>query len=333
MFAFAPKLPKKVLYAQLALLIANFIWGAAGPVIKLTLEYIPPFTFLFLRFLLVGIILLPYAVYKLHREPVDRKDIFNFVLLGLFSQSSIALVFVALKYTTVLDYTIISVLGSVLSVYAGHYFYKEKVSRQMTIGLIIASIGTLFIIMEPAFADNASNIAISSRIFGNALGLIYGLAWLIYVIWSKFSMGERSKILKKSLSFVHIKPMVRKYSPSLIVTLSFYVGIVTLLPFAVLERMSTNGYPNFDLFALNPTAVFGLLFMVIFSSIIAYMLSQWAFEYAKVADTAIYSYLSTIFTFPFAFWLLGEVPNKYMLVGAAFIALGVILAECAPNHD
>lgn len=333
------KLPKNILHAHIALLITNLIWGAAGPVIKLTLEYIPPFTFLFVRFLLVGIIMLPYAVYKLHREPVDKRDLFNFLLLGLFGQSAIALAFVALKYTTALDYVIISVIGTVLAVAAGHYFYKEKVSTRMKWGLILASLGTIFVILEPVFtgghSGGSSEVAIESRLFGNVLGLLYGLSWLIYVVWSKFSMGEQSKILKKDLSFIHIKPMVRKYSPALIVTVTFYIGIITLAPFALLEKLTASApeYANFDLFALNPVAVFGLLYMVVFSSIIAYLLNQWAIGHAKVSDQAVYSYLSTVFTFPFAFLLLGEVPNMYMLVGGAIIALGVILAESVGSVD
>jgi len=98
-------------------------------VIKYTLSYIPPLTFLFLRFLIVCIILLPYTIYEVQKVKVDPRDYFNFFLLGIFSQSSLALIFIALKYTTSIDNATIGILGAVLSIAAGSYFYKEKISK------------------------------------------------------------------------------------------------------------------------------------------------------------------------------------------------------------
>ena len=66
---------------QAAFLGANLIWGAASAVIKYTLEYIPPFTFLFLRFLIVCVIVLPITAYQLKKEPVHKNDYLNFFLL------------------------------------------------------------------------------------------------------------------------------------------------------------------------------------------------------------------------------------------------------------
>jgi len=100
-------LTKSLLLAHLALLIATIIWAAAGPVIKLTLDYLPTFTFLLFRFLLVGVILLPFILLEVRRNPIDRRDIINVLLLGLLGQSSIAFIFEGLKYTSALDSAVI----------------------------------------------------------------------------------------------------------------------------------------------------------------------------------------------------------------------------------
>src|SRR3990170_2906716 len=63
---------------QAAFLGANLIWGAAGAVIKYTLEYIPPFTFLYLRFLIVCVIVLPITIYQLKKKPIRKADYLNF---------------------------------------------------------------------------------------------------------------------------------------------------------------------------------------------------------------------------------------------------------------
>jgi len=71
----------------------------------------------------------------------------------------------------------------------------------------------------------------------------------------------------------------------------------------------------------------GILYMAIFSSIIAYTLYEWSLKVASVADTAFFNYLSPVFTLPFAYLLLSEIPTKINLIGAGIIGIGVLIAE------
>jgi drug/metabolite transporter (DMT)-like permease len=325
------KLPKIVALTGLAFLVTNLIWGAAGPVIKYTLDYIPPFTFLFLRFLIASLVLLPYTIIKLHEVKVPAKDFFNLFLLGIFSQTAIILVFVGLKYTTSLDSTIISIITGALTLYAGHYFYKEKVSKSLKIGVAITFIGTLVVILEPYFTAGQDTASVNERMLGNILVFLYNLTWVIYVIWSKMSMGEPSKLLKKTLSFIHIKPMSKKYSPALIVAITMYVGLITMVPLALMENTGYFGPVSFNLASLDIRGVLGLFYMALFSSIVAYFLNQWALEHGKVSDSVVISYLGPIFAFPVAFFLLGEMPNTSLLIGTVIVVAGVVIAE-AGNH-
>src|SRR3972149_11774461 len=92
--------PTTVTFAFLALIAANLIWAAAGPVIKLTISFIPPFTFLFLRFLTVCVLVLPYTLVGLSKTVISPKDYWKILILGVFSQSSIIFIVFGLKYTT-----------------------------------------------------------------------------------------------------------------------------------------------------------------------------------------------------------------------------------------
>ena len=318
-------LPKKIVIAHICLLGATLIWGAAGPVIKITLGYIPPAIFLSLRFLIVAIVLLPYTVYELTKTKVHPKDYVNLFILGLLSQSAILLIFIAYKYTTVLDATIIGVAGAILSVYMGHYFYKDELDRRLTVGLILASMGTLVVVLEPLLS-NGAHIGISGKkVLGNLLVILYNLSWITFLLFSKMSMGENSKELKRELRFLRIKPMKQVYSPTLIVSLSFYVGLITTIPFAITEYIKTGMI--FNLNTIEPIGIFGLFYMAIMSSIVAYMLYGYGLEFARISDTALYGYLQPLLTLPFAYYLIGEIPNLYMLVGGAIIVIGVIIAE------
>lgn len=313
-----------VVLPYVAILVTTLIWGAASPVIKYTLRFIPPLTFLFLRFLIVCIVLLPYLYFELKKTKINKKDYLNFFLLGLFSQSALAIYFIGLNYTKVLDAAIIGVMGSIMTVAAGNYFYKDEVDSRVKIGLVLASLGTILIILEPALTGN-NIIAIEHRILGNLIILFYHLFWTVFVVWSKMSMGENSPVFKKTLSFIHLKPMTKKYSPILITSISFYIGLITLIPLATLENMYSS--TAFDIVFIDHRGLLGLLYMALLSSIVAYMCYEWALEHIKVTDISFFGYLGSIFTIPFAYILLGELPNGFMVVGAIIIAIGVYIAE------
>ena len=320
------KLPKERLYPILALIVVNILWGAANPVIKYTLSYIPPLTFLFLRMLIVCIVLLPYVVIELHRQKVNPKDYFNLFLLGVFSQTALALAFYGLNYTTALDATIIGITSALLTVVAGHYFYNEKVDTAHKWGFFLASIGSVVIVLEPILTHSGSDLTIDKRMLGNFLTVLYSFSWVIYIIWSKMSMGERSGLLKKTLSFIHIRPMTKAYSPTLLSALTFYVGLVTFIPLALWEQTSGSA-TNTGIAFIDWRGVLGLVYMALLSSVVAYLLNQWAVEKAKVSDISILTSVGTVVAFPAAFLLLGEIPNTYVIIGGVLIMIGVIVAE------
>jgi drug/metabolite transporter (DMT)-like permease len=328
---FKNKLPDNLLKGYIFLLIATIIWGAASPVIKYTIEYIPPLTFLFLRFLIASVILLPYTIYEIQKVKINPKDYFNLFLLGIFSQTSLSLIFLGLKYTTAIDNALIGILGSVLAVVSGHYFFKDKLNKNIKLGLIIASLGTIVVVLEPMLRDG-NTLDIKYRLFGNFLFLLYNVFWVTYIIWSKMSMGERSRILKKSLSFIHLKPMKKTYPPTLIVALSIFVGLFTIAPLSVFEMMGGFGNTQaFNIMQIDQRGYIGLVYMALLSSLVAYVLYQKSLEYVKVSDASFFGYLAPIFTFPIAYILLKEVPNTYVLLGSALIAVGVYITEKASN--
>ncbi|HSX39169.1 MAG TPA: DMT family transporter [Candidatus Saccharimonadales bacterium] len=321
------KLPKYLLYSYIALFVANLIWSAATPVIKLTLEYVPLFTFLFIRFTIVCLVLLPYAIVELKKHPVDKRDIPNLILLGLFGQASIGLIFAGLKYATSLDANIIGIISPILAIAAGHYFYKEKVNIYVKLGVVFASVGTLFIVLEPVLTQTPMSTNIWLRVWGNILVVLYSLAFLVYIIWAKISLGQSNGIIKKTLHFIHLKPMHRQYPATLITATTFYVALAVFIPLALLENLGVFGPVNFMVQNLTLVPILGILYMALLSSIVAYMLFEWALKVSTIGDSAIFTYLSPIMTIPFAYLLLGEKLTAISLAGSLIIALGVVIAE------
>ncbi|MFC1621798.1 DMT family transporter [Patescibacteria group bacterium] len=305
----------------LAVVLTYVIWGAAAPIVKLTLDYLPIGIFLLFRFILVCTLLLPYTIFQLKKHPIHRSDIGKIILLGLFSQTSIALVFAGLKFTTALEATLIGVLGPILTVFVGHYLYNEKINKNIRVGLILAVVGTLFTALVPLLTASGIDKIATQKLWGNLFVILYHLAFLIYIIWSKISLGENTLKTRGVLRWLHLKPMKRHYSPLLLMSLSFYVGLVTFIPYALLE------FANGAQVVFNITSAFGVLYMAVLSSIVAYFGFEWALTKIEIKDVSIISYLQPVFTLPFAYLLLREIPTGEMLVGAALIAVGVSIAE------
>jgi len=309
------------------IIAAYVIWAAAGPVIKLTLQTVPPFTFLFLRLLIVCTLILPYTIYLVRNSAIARSDYFKIILLGIFGQTSLIFIFLGFKYTTALEATIIGMMGPILSVAAGHYLYKEKVGWHIKLGLLIALIGTIFVALEPYLESYTITHEVRMRMLGNFYVILYSLSFLLYLVWSKITLGINSVNTKRTLKFIHIKPMKRHYSPLLLMSLTFYVGLASFIPLSILEIAGYFGPVNFGINTLSILPVMGILYMAVLSSIVAYYLFEWGLTKVEVKDTAILSYLQPVFTLPFAYMLLGEIPNRLMLIGAGVIALGVLIAE------
>ncbi len=325
----------KLLLPYFATILAVAIWAGALPVIKITTEYIPPFTFLFIRFLVVCLLLLPVMVVLLRQSPIDRRDYKNLILLGLVGQSAIALVFWGVKFTSALDAAIIGTIAPLLTIAAGHYFYKEKINNTTKVGVLIAVVGMLIVVFEPLLLGNGSDIAHTGtamqRTFGNLLIVLYNVSFTMYIIWSKMVMGKKSHTLTSTFRHFHVEPMKKTYSPMLHTTIAFYIGLATMIPFAILEYL---GYFGADAYATNPSTpgsllipILGILYMAILSSIVAYIAYEWGLQKAEVSDGAILGYLGPLFTLPFAFIILGEAPTPINLLGAVVITVGVIIAE------
>lgn len=323
-----PKREKnRELHALMAMLVATAIWGFAPPIIKYTLDFIPPMSFLFYRFLIVCIILFPFMYLELRRQSVAARDLPALLLSGLLSQTSLIILFVGLNLTTSLEVAVIGIMAPLLMVVAGHYFFNEKVNKHIQVGLAITTIGTVILAVGPALDTTTNSALRSEKILGNLLIVVYNMIYTADVLWAKRIRGENSHNLDGVARFLGIPAPKKHYTSQLITAVTFYVGLITLIPFYLLESSGSFGYSSFTISDLNTAGWLGLLYMALLSSIVAYGLFEWSLKYLKVTDTVIFSYISPIFTLPAAFFILGELPTRDIIIGSIVIATGILVAE------
>jgi drug/metabolite transporter (DMT)-like permease len=289
------------LKAFTALIIASIIWGIAGPVIKATLAYIPAYTFLFYRFLIVGIITVPWYIFYIRKYPIKKKDIFPLTAFGYLATTVyLGLIFQGIERTSAIDGTLLGVISPLFVVILGAYYLKEHVKPHEKIGLTIAMLGTVVTIIQPLLEGKAFPL---EHMTGNLLVVLGAILWAYYTF-----------LMKKNT-----------YSPLLLTLHSSIVAIPTL---AVLALFETNfSLPSLSSILASPTAVFGLLYVSIVSYIIAYLLYAYGMSKIEISEGSIFTYLHPLFGVPLAYWWLGEAVTTPFIIGAILIAIGVVFAE------
>ena len=158
--------------AYLALLTATWIWGIAPPLIKYTLNFISPTTFLFYRFLLAGIILAPIIVKK-------RKQLnWSYGLIGLTGAPlNLLLLFEGIKRTSASEASVLAVISPLFTVIGGLIFLQEKLTANEKMGLGVAGVGILLTLAQSGLDQN--------HLVGNLLVLAGSICWAFFTLMSK----------------------------------------------------------------------------------------------------------------------------------------------------
>ena len=288
--------------AFLVLTFVSLIWGVASPVIKYTLNYLPAYSFLYWRFLISSLIFLPFFFYFSKKNPVKKQDWLKMIFLGFLSTPlNLILLFLGYEKTTSMDGVLISATTPIFITLGGALFLNEKVTKIERWGLLIASLGTVISVSQPILEKGL----LSGSFYGNFLVFVSVIAWVFYTLCAK------------KTNF--------KYPPLIPTAIGFFVGLITILPIALLKE----GPVIFNLSALiaNPNAFAGVLYMTILSSVVAYTLYLYGVSLIEASEATLFAYLQPIFAAPVASWWLGEKMTLPFLIGAFFIALGVVLSQ------
>lgn len=301
--------------AYLALLTTTIIWGFASPVIKFTLGFIPPFTFLFWRFLLTTLIFLPvFFVYKRKKKIKLRgRQWLKLAGLGFLGTSlSLSLLFIGYNYTTAIDGILIYSIVPIMVIIGGGLFLKEEITKQERIGAGLAFSGSLVTVIQPALEGKTFAL---QNIEGNLLILLSAIVWASYCLMMRKTENQE------------------KTDPLILTALSFFVGLVTIIPLFLYETGLFNpeiGLANvWGLISLPASiqALGGIFYMAVFSSVIAYFTYNLGFSLIEASEATLFDYLKPVFGAPLAVIWLGEKITLPFLAGAGLIFLGVFLTE------
>ncbi len=283
--------------AYLVLLATAIIWGIATPVIKYTLGFISPFSFLFYRFALASLLVIIPLYLRFKKIKPLKKDYLKYLLLAFLSTSlNLILLFLGIQKTTAIDASIIAIISPVLIILGGAFFLKETITSREKTGIILILGGTFLAIIQPILGVKENPFI---NLIGNLLVLSSVFSWVAFTLLAKKN---------------------KRLDPFLLTGFSYLLGLICVFPFFLAEKTP-----------LSPQALPGIIYMAVFSSILAYFFYLFGLSKIEASEATIFDYLKPLFSIPIAIIFLKEKITPFFLFGALLIILGVFICESRPK--
>jgi drug/metabolite transporter (DMT)-like permease len=266
---------------------------------KLALVSLPPFALAAIRIISSTIML--EIVRRLSPEeriaPADRGRILLLALLGV-SFNQVFFIF-GLSLTTAVNTSILISAIPVFTLATAVVLGIEKTTPRALAGIALAAAGALFLL-------NAERFEWSSRYFrGDLLILANGFSYSLYLVLSR--------------------PMLARYRPLAFTAAVFRWGTAPIVLAAIpaLLRFSPE--------TVTPTAWWSLGAVVVFCTVIPYLLNSWALARTQASRVAAYVFLQPVIASTLAILILGERPGWRTAVAALLIFGGLAVTLRAPR--
>ena len=279
-------------FAILILLISSILWGSSFVSIKIGLEYVNPYDFVFLRLAVASAIMVSAQVL---RDGV-RLSVFkegSVWILGLLNGIAYSLQYIGLLYTTAGKTALLVNLNVIVVALLSWRIFGENLGSRKILGVALGVIGAAMI------ATNGDiSTLVHGEVFGDLLVFSAGIVWAFFIVLHKriLSEGERSVIELSGVVML--------------------ITAVALLPIAIV------------LGGLNPLSVSlagwsWVIFTAIVCTVLPYALWILALKAVTATVSSIVSMLEVASALILSVLVLGEIYNAVALVGAIVILISI----------
>ncbi|MFZ0213115.1 MAG: EamA family transporter [Candidatus Acidiferrales bacterium] len=285
-----------VFYSFILLMVLG--WSFNFVIGKITLRHIDPYTLTSFRIILSGLAMLPIYFAMPPRSHFDRKDIWNFIVLGLFGVViNRGLFTVGLDYTTAGHSALIVAAGPILILLLARMHGLEGTTWLKILGMALCLAGVIVLV-----GGDAIHLQ-SDTWVGDLITLGGTIGFSVYTVLAK--------------------KVARQYDTISMNTFCNLAGAILLLPMGLRDasrlRWSSVGWVGWT----------GLAYMVLISSVAAYLIFFWALRHVPASRLAMFTYVEPPLATLLGVILLGEKLTSMLIVGGGLILAGVYLAEFA----
>jgi drug/metabolite transporter (DMT)-like permease len=284
------EIKNKSLIADMSLLITAILWGGGFVGVKDALATIEPFHLTAIRFSLASIIL--SIIFFKRLKNIKKKDLYAGLIVGLLLFTGFATQTIGLKYTTAGKNAFLTGLNVVMVPFF-YWALKKKFPGWQTISAALLSfLGIGLLTMQ-----NGS-IIIN---FGDLMTILCAVCFAIHIT----AIGHFSKDMDTVV---------------LAILQMFVAAVLSVIGAIIFE-------PSMPLSNINSGNIYSVGYLVVFSTMIAFLIQNTAQKYTMSTHAAIILCMESVFGSIFSVIFLKEIFSLSMIIGCIVIFFAIILSE------
>jgi drug/metabolite transporter (DMT)-like permease len=280
--------------ALLFTVIASSLWGTSFPAIKLGLQYMDAYSFVFLRFFFASLIM--FAVILLTKNfnfCFNKKRLILF--LGVINGTAYLLQYLGMVYAFASKSSLFVNLSVVWVALLSPLVLKEQIGRKKVAGVILSLLGVVFL---------TTNLDFGSLGVGEIVGDLFvigaGILWAIFIVYNK--------------------PLVRE-SKNMIQSMTW------LLFFTLLPLLPIVPFHSENFLSLTWEAWAAIIYTALFCWVAPYYLWIKGLKNISTVTSAVILLNEIIVAVTISIVVLGEVMTAASGLGAIFIILAILLVS------
>lgn len=184
--------------------IAGILWGTSFPAIKIGLNYVDPYMFVFLRFFLASIVMFLVVLIKNgHGFKFEKSKAVWF--LGIANGIAYLLQYVGMNSTSASKSSLLVNLSAIWVAVLSSLILKERLGTKRAMGILFGVLGVFLITTNLDFKTLGQG-----AIIGDSLVLLSGVVWAFFTVYNKQLVSNVRDILQPItwILFVTLLPLI-----------------------------------------------------------------------------------------------------------------------------
>ncbi|WP_088362255.1 DMT family transporter [Bacillus cereus] len=287
---------KQTILGAIYLSLAASIWGGMYVVSKYVLDFIPPLTLVWLRFIIAFVVL--YGILKLAEKKqkkkvtIRKKDWLLFAWIGFIGYFiSITCQFIGTKLSDAHTGSLVTSATPAFMVIFAALILKEKLTARRLLSTIIATIGVIIVI--------GWDIEIGSYFMGTIILVGAAITW--------------------ALLSIYVKTASARFSSLVITTYAIFFSLFFITPFMIWELQTSS------IGTVNTYVILGVLYLGIVSTAGAFFLWNKGLELMDASIGSLFFFFQPIVGSLLGWLLLNETLNSNFFIGGILIICSVFI--------
>jgi drug/metabolite transporter (DMT)-like permease len=300
------QLDRRAVLLVLAFAAVYIFWGSTYLAIKYAIETLPPFLMAGARFVFAGSVLLVWARFTKDYEPPKRAHWKTSFIVGtlLLLGGNGLVVFAEHHISSSLAALLIATEPFWIVLLSWLWLKGSRPNLKTVLGIAVGFFG-VWLLINGQPAGNSENVG-SMQLFGTLAVIAAALSWATGSIY-----GLRAPVPKSSIQTAGMQ--------------MFSGGLILLL-----VSLLTGEWSNFNIAQVSANSWFGLVYLIVFGSLIGFTAYSWLLKNANPAMVSTYAYVNPIVAVFLGWLIAGESFTAQMLIGAGVVVGSVVLIT---SHD